>query len=155
MLRSCLGRFATGVAVITFQGQDGPRGITINSFTSVSLHPPLVLVSIAHKAVAHAWLREAPYSVNILGAEQVALARCFAGGERIEVPWIKGELAPRLPGALAFLECRPWRSYEAGDHTLYLGEIAAFEHRRGDALGYVGGEFISIPELELGVEHLM
>lgn len=155
LLRACLGRFATGVAVVTFHGLDGPRGITVNSFTSISLRPPLVLASVARGARAHDQLAGRPFTVNVLGAEQEPIARCFAGGEAIEVAWEQGELAPRLPGALAQLQCRPWRTYDGGDHTLYLGEVAEFRYRSGDALGYLAGRFIPIGEPELGAEHLM
>jgi flavin reductase (DIM6/NTAB) family NADH-FMN oxidoreductase RutF len=65
-LRSCLGRFATGVAVVTFDGIDEPWGITVNSFTSVSIEPPLVLVSVARRARCHDGLRGRPFCVNVL-----------------------------------------------------------------------------------------
>ncbi|MGH2915162.1 MAG: flavin reductase family protein [Solirubrobacteraceae bacterium] len=159
LLRACLGRFATGVAVVTFDRSDGdavPHGITVNSFTSVSLRPPLVLASVARSARSHDQLGGRPFTVNVLGAEQQRLATRFAGGAaEDEVSWERGELAPRLPGALAHLECRPWRHYDGGDHTLYLGEVAASEYRAGDALGYLEGRFIAIGEPELGQEHLL
>ena len=115
-LRSCLGRFATGAAVVTFDSPDGPRGITVNSFTWVSIEPPLVLVSAARRARAHDLLRGRPFCVNVLGAEQEAVARRFAGsGGDAPVHWLHGTAAPRLRGALAQLECRPWREYDGGD----------------------------------------
>lgn len=64
-------------------------------------------------------------------------------------------MVPRLSYVLAFLKWWPSRRYEGADHTFYLGEVATFEHGPGDALGYVGGELMSIAELELGVEHLV
>ncbi|MGH2872758.1 MAG: flavin reductase family protein [Solirubrobacteraceae bacterium] len=168
VLRACLGRFATGVAVVTFDAAaertdstDGPtgsgdrHGITVNAFTSVSLHPPLVLVSVARGARSHDLLADLPFCVNVLGAEQERLAQAFAGGTEATVQWQQGELAPRLAGALAHLDCRPWRAYDGGDHTLYLGEVVAFDYRTGDALGYLGGRFIAIGEPELGLEHLI
>ena len=158
LLRSCLGRFATGVAVVTFDESPNatdPRGITVNSFTSVSLRPPLVLVSVAREARSHDQLAGRPFCVNVLGAEQELIARTFAGGPQVPVAWERRELAPRLAGALAHLECRPWRAYDGGDHTLYLGEVVEFEYRAGDALGYLGGGFIAIGEPELGLEHLI
>ena len=155
-LRSCLGRFATGVCVITFAGEDGPRGLTLNSFTSVSMDPPLVLISIARTARAHAALVDRPFCVNVLGAEQQPLAQCFAGGPRQAIAWIEEpERAPRLPGVLAHLACRPYRAYEGGDHTLFLGEVAGFDYRHGEALGYHAGGYTSIGEPALGVEHLL
>ncbi|HLH67401.1 MAG TPA: flavin reductase family protein [Solirubrobacteraceae bacterium] len=155
LLRSCLGRFATGVAVVTFQADDGPHGFTVNSFTSVSLRPPLVLVCVARAARSHDRLAGRPFCVNVLGAEQEPLARAFAGAGGAQAGFESDELAPRLPGSLAHLSCRPWRSYDGGDHTLYLGEVADFDYRSGEALGYLGGRFIAIAEPELGLEHLL
>jgi flavin reductase (DIM6/NTAB) family NADH-FMN oxidoreductase RutF len=155
ILRSCLGRFATGVAVVSLDGDDGPQGLTINSFTSVSLDPPLVLVSIAQTARSHDQLNGRPFVVNVLGAEQEVIARCFAGGARLEIAWEHGELAPRTAGVLAFLECRPWGAYPAGDHTLYLGDVVKFDYRSGDALGYLAGRYVPITEPERGLEYLI
>lgn len=154
-VRSCLGRFATGVAVVTFDGPDGRQGLTVNSFTSVSLDPLLVLVGIARSARSHDALLERPFCVNILGAEQEAVARRFAGGQEIELLWHEGELAPRLAGVLAHLECRPWRTYDGGDHTLFVGEVVGFDYRDGDALAYVTSSFTTIAEPLFGVEDVI
>jgi flavin reductase (DIM6/NTAB) family NADH-FMN oxidoreductase RutF len=155
-LRSCLGRFATGVTVVTFGTPEGPGGVTVNSFTSVSLEPPLVLVSIARTTKAHDNLGDRPFCVNVLGAEQEALARRFAGGDAdIRPRFAAGGRAPRLEGALAHVECAPWRTYDGGDHSLFLGEIVDFAHRDGDALAYIGSRFTTIAEPEAGVEYLI
>src|SRR5213596_2864908 len=77
--RGSLGRFATGVAIVTFDGVTKRHGITVNSFTSVSMDPPLVLVSIARTTTAHDELAGRPFTVNILGAEQRQLAMHFDG----------------------------------------------------------------------------
>ncbi|MBX5443335.1 MAG: flavin reductase family protein [Solirubrobacteraceae bacterium] len=155
-LRSCLGRFATGVAVVTFDGPHGRHGITVNSFTSVSLEPPLVLVSVAKRARSHDLLAGRPFAVNVLGAEQEALARRFAGsGPDGEPVWIEGEHAPRLAGVLAHLECTPWRAYDGGDHTLFLGEVRAFDFRDGDALGFHASGFTTVADDQLGHEYLI
>lgn len=154
-LRSCLGRFATGVAVVTFDAPDGRHGITVSSFTSVSLVPPLVLVSVAKTARSHDLLRERPFTVNVLGAEQEALARRFAGGAGFEPAWIEGGHAPRLAGVLAHLECTPWRAYDGGDHTLFLGQVVGFDFRDGDALAFLTSRFTILAEEQLGHEHLI
>jgi len=156
-LRSCLGRFVTGVAVVTFDDADGPRGITVNSFTSVSMEPPLILVSIAKTARSHDALAQAiPFTVNVLGAEQEALARRFVrGGEELPVRWLEGSSPPRLLGTLAHFQCAPWRSYDAGDHTLLLGEVVDFDSREGDALGFFTSRFMPVAELRLGHEELI
>lgn len=102
-----LGRFATGVAIVTFDGVTKRHGITANSFTSVSMEPPLVLVSIARSTTAHDELDGRPFSVNILGAEQRALAMHFAGKPGNEPVWNEGEVAPRLDNALGFAPTIP------------------------------------------------
>ncbi|GAB3038622.1 flavin reductase family protein [Parafrigoribacterium mesophilum] len=153
--RGSLGRFATGVAVVTFDSDEGRHGITVNSFTSVSLTPPLVLVSIAKTTKSHDQLAGRPFTVNVLGAEQRALASNFAGAPTGEPRWVDGTVAPRLSGVLSFFECTPWAAYDGGDHTLYLGEVINFDYRAGDALGFVNGQFTTIPEYLLGHEALL
>lgn len=154
-LRSCLGRFATGVVVVSFDGPDGPRGITVNSFTSVSSEPPLVLVSVARSARSHDALRGRPFCVNVLAAEQEALARQFAGSGEGAVMWVPDAPVPRLAGVLAHLQCRPWRDYPGGDHTLFLGEVDDFGYRDGDALGFHASRFTPIADTQLGIEDLI
>lgn len=153
-LRSCLGRFATGVVVVTFDTDDGPRGLTVNAFTSVSMEPPLILVSVSRRAKAHDVLHDRPFCVNVLGAEQEALARQFAGGPEAPVRWVPTTVAPRLSGVLAYLACSPWRAYDGGDHTLFLGEVADFQYRDGDALGFHSSGFTAIGNPQLGMEDL-
>jgi len=154
-LRSCLGRFATGVVVVSFDSPDGPRGITVNSFTSVSMDPPLVLVSVAKRAASHDLLRDAPFCVNVLGAEQEAIARQFAGARVGPAVWVADETTPRLGGVLAHLACLPWRDYDGGDHTLFLGEVVDFDYRDGGALGFHASGFTAFDEPHLGLEDLI
>ena len=153
-LRSCLGRFATGVVVVTFDTEEGPRGLTVNAFTSVSMEPPLILVSVSRRAKAHHVLHDRPFCVNVLGAEQEPLARQFAGGSDAPVRWVDTGVAPRLGGVLAHLACEPWRAYDGGDHTLFIGEVADFHYRDGDALGFHSSGFNTIREAQLGIEDL-
>ncbi|XAS69722.1 flavin reductase family protein [Micrococcaceae bacterium Sec5.7] len=153
--RGSLGKFATGVAIVTFDGVTKRHGITVNSFTSVSMEPPLVLVSIARSTKAHDELAGRPFTVNILGAEQQQLAMHFAGRPGPEPLWVEGGTAPRLSNVLAYFECRPWAAYDGGDHTLYLGEVADFNYRNGDALAFANSRFTTIPESLLGMEDLL
>jgi flavin reductase (DIM6/NTAB) family NADH-FMN oxidoreductase RutF len=153
--RGSLGRFATGVAIVTFDGATRRHGITVNSFTSVSMDPPLVLVSIARAAKAHDELAGRPFTVNILGAEQRQLALHFAGRSGPEPLWVEGETAPRLSQVLAYFECKPWAAYDGGDHTLYVGEVTDFNYRNGDALAFANSAFTTIPESQLGMEDLL
>jgi flavin reductase (DIM6/NTAB) family NADH-FMN oxidoreductase RutF len=153
--RGSLGRFATGVAIVTFDGATRRHGITVNSFMSVSLEPPLVLVGIARSAKAHDELAARPFAVNILGAEQRQLAMHFAGWPGAEPVWVESATAPRLAGVLAYFECTPWAAYDGGDHTLYVGEVTDFNYRRGDALAFANSRFTTIPESQLGIEELL
>lgn len=154
-LRSCLGRFATGVAVVTFDGPDGPRGVTVNAFTSVSMDPALILVSVARRARSHDRLDGRAFCVNVLGAEQEGLARLFAGGSDARAEWIHDGVAPRLSGVLAYLACRPWRTYDGGDHSLFVGEVDALGYRDGGALGFHASAFTAINEHRPGLEDLL
>ena len=154
-LRSCLSRFVTGVTVVTYEGPRGRSGLTVNSFTSVSLDPPLVLVSIARTARSHGDLRGRAFCVNVLGAEQEATARFFTGHPAGETAWVDHPVAPRLAGPLAWLACEPWREYDGGDHTLFVGLVADFGHREGDALGYANSRFTVFAEPTYGHEFLL
>lgn len=143
-LRSCLGQFTTGVTVVSCEAGGEPHGATVNSFTSVSLDPPLVLVSLARTTRACGYLAGRPFTVNVLCEDQRDLALHFAGkpGERPPT-WEPGGdgLAPRLSGSLAWIACAPWRSYDGGDHILYVGEVRGIEHAGGDPLVFYGGSF--------------
>ena len=158
-LRACMSRFATGVAVVTFAGPDGPRGATMNSVTSVSAEPPLVLISVARTARSHAHLASRPFCVNVLGAEQEALAVLFSGREvparADRIPWAAGVRVPRLASPLAWLECDPWQCYPAGDHTLILGQVTDLGHRDGDGLTYAWSRFGRLAEAVQGIEYLI
>jgi flavin reductase (DIM6/NTAB) family NADH-FMN oxidoreductase RutF len=127
-LRSCLSRFVTGVAVVSYLADGEPRGVTVNSFTSVSMDPPLILVSLARTAKAAGRLSEVPFTINVLKASQLDIALQFAGRPRngLRVAWqaSAGDLAPVLHGALATFRCRPWHAYDGGDHVLQLGQVA-------------------------------
>lgn len=159
-LRACMSRFATGVAVVTYATDGGPRGATMNSFTSVSASPPLVLTSVARSARCHDYLTAGPFCVNILGAEQEQVAALFAGmparaGTGAAGPhWVPGTRVPRLANSLAWVECEPWRSYDGGDHTLALGRVADLGHRDGDALTYAWSRFGRISQAAGGIEYL-
>ncbi len=145
--RRVCGAFATGVAVATVTGRDGkPHGLTVNSFTSVSLDPPLVLVCIGHKAATHGPFSSAPaFAVNILDESRRELSDRFASSHprRFEgVAWRAGQTgAPVLEEALAVLECEAWRKMDAGDHTVFLGLVKRARAREGRPLVYFGGKY--------------
>ena len=145
--RSLCGFFPTGVAVITAWRADGtPAGMTANSFTSVSLAPPLVSVSIDHLASMHATLLAADeFAVNVLARDQEELSRRFAGAEEdrfADVAWVRSRRGlPVLAGAVATLECRRYDTLPAGDHTIILGEAVDGGHGTGAPLIFFRGAY--------------
>ncbi|MBD3771536.1 MAG: alpha/beta fold hydrolase [Rhodobacterales bacterium] len=147
-LRDALGCFATGVTVVTTLDEEGqPVGLTANSFTSVSLDPPLLLVCIAKTASSLDALEAAEnFAVNVLHIGQQPTSNLFAkaGEDRFAAtPWSRGHNgAPLLSGALANFECRRHALHEGGDHVILVGEVvrARFEPRR-DPLLYFRGKY--------------
>lgn len=151
-LRRTFGTFATGVTVVTVGGDDC-RGMTANSFTAVSLDPPLVLVCVGRDAVMHRSLAHAEtFSVSVLAADQEAVARHFANSSRPAgrgqfetVDWLAGTATgtPLIAGALAHLECVKERLYDGGDHTIFVGRVLAAGRTAaaGTPLLFHGGRF--------------
>jgi flavin reductase (DIM6/NTAB) family NADH-FMN oxidoreductase RutF len=157
-LRGCFGSFATGVTVVT-AGGDQPRGMTANSFSSVSLEPALVLVCVLRDAAMHdAILDEGTFAISVLSAHQEAVARYFAdkrrprGDREFEaVRWRPGPAtgAPLVADALAWLECDLAAAYDGGDHSIFVGAVRALEKGdTKDALLFYSGAF---HRLEQGV----
>lgn len=147
LFRRVCGMFATGVAVATVTGRDGkPHGLTVNSFTSVSLHPPLVLICIGHKTATHGpFSTAAHFAVNFLDESQKELSERFASSHprRFEgLRWSAGESgAPVLDDALGVLECETWRKMDAGDHTVFFGLVKSARAREGRPLAYFSGGY--------------
>lgn len=146
--RDALGMFATGVTIVTARKADGGViGLTANSFNSVSLSPPLVLWSLARAAGSMpTFSTGSHYAINILAADQKALAERFAlkGADRfLGVDFIEGAGgAPLLPGAAATFECFNRSRYEEGDHVIFVGEVERCAHRAGATpLLFHGGRF--------------
>ncbi|MGD9944791.1 MAG: flavin reductase family protein [Burkholderiaceae bacterium] len=137
-LRHALGQFATGVAVVTARGPNGRlTGVTVNSFNSVSLDPPLILFSLHRQATRLTPLLEAEgFAVNVLGRAQRSLSDRFARASDASwdgVGYRSGRTgAPCLQGALAHLECRLHASYDGGDHLIVLGRVIELAHHADD-----------------------
>ena len=145
--KAALASWATGVTVVATE-LDGRRfGLTASSFTSVSLEPPLVLVCIDRRAEScEALLRSGRFAVSILAAGQDAPAMQMArpGEQKFDgLPFRAGEALgqPLLDGALARLECRTFRTDDAGDHVLLLGEVVAASAAEGEPLLYFRRRF--------------
>jgi flavin reductase (DIM6/NTAB) family NADH-FMN oxidoreductase RutF len=152
--RQALGMFATGVTVVTTIAPDGsPRGLTANSFTSVSLSPPLVLVCIDRAAKSYtAFTQGNGFAINILSQDQRELSQRFASKTADKfagVDWSKGANgAPILDGALAWLECRHWRWVTAGDHIVLIGEVVDLGVNPGQPLAYFGSAYGAVAALD-------
>ena len=145
--RSVLGRFVSGVTIVTARDADGgDHGMTASAFCSVSLEPPLVLVSIAHDATIHpTLLNQDELAISILTASQEAIARRFA--EKLDNRFdgigftraVTG--APLIDGALAVLEGRVVHRYSGGDHTIFVAEVIAASAMMDEPLVYYRGGY--------------
>ncbi|WP_192384035.1 flavin reductase, partial [Mesorhizobium silamurunense] len=147
--RRALGSFLTGVTIVTTIGPEGePRGFTANSFTSVSLDPPLVLVCIAHKALGHpVFTTSKSFAINILNESQKTASGIFASkaaDKFASVEWRPGQTgSPVLDGSVACFDCDMERLVEAGDHSILIGRVRDFEHNSAQPLGYCRGAYIT------------
>jgi flavin reductase (DIM6/NTAB) family NADH-FMN oxidoreductase RutF len=148
--RDALGAFATGVTIVTARDAAGSLvGLTANSFNSVSLEPPLVLWSLSRRAGSMpAFEQGSHYAINILAAEQHALAERFAGkraGRFDGVAFRDGvHGAPVLEGAAAVFECFNRSRYSEGDHVIFVGEVERCERRAGaQPLIFHGGRYFT------------
>ena len=139
--RDVMGRFATGVSVVTVLEGERPQGITVNAFSSVSLQPALVMVALDRRRFITPMVRAAGrYAVNVLGSVQQALSDCFAhapvspGREAFcGATWHLGPNGlPLIDGAIATLECTVVETFSAGDHDLFIGRVDALEDERPD-----------------------
>ena len=145
--RRCLGRFATGVTVITCRDAAGePCGITANSFSSVSLEPPLVLWNIAKVSRSlQAFLDAEHFGINVLTQEQEPLSRHFATSDaRLFEGTAYTESAngvPRLNDTLAWFECARFETHDCGDHYIIIGEVLDYESQDGDPLLFYRGQY--------------
>jgi flavin reductase (DIM6/NTAB) family NADH-FMN oxidoreductase RutF len=151
-LRAALGRFATGVTVVTCRDADGAFvGLTVSSFNSLSLEPPLVLWSLRKASPTVAAFTAAPrFAVNVLAQSQIDLARCFAahGAHRFaQGPWSLGEHgAPVLQGCAAVFECEAVSQQPAGDHRLFIGRVLAHAEAALAPLVFQGGHYRALGE---------
>lgn len=138
-LRAALRDLPSPVVIVTADGPEGPRGATIGSFTSVSLDPPLVSVNVTHGTRLHEAMTAAEgWAVHLLAAHQAALAEHFAiadlDGDAQLAPFghVRGDGPPLLRGSLGILLCRPHARFEAGDHTVFVGEVTHTIEGDGD-----------------------
>jgi crotonobetainyl-CoA:carnitine CoA-transferase CaiB-like acyl-CoA transferase/flavin reductase (DIM6/NTAB) family NADH-FMN oxidoreductase RutF len=149
-LRDAFGRFATGVTVVTTRQPDGtPRGFTANSFTSVSLDPPLLLVCIGKAALScETFANAGHFAVNILSDDQKDVSGLFASqsAEKFEIAkWHPdAQDVPVIDGALASFSCAHHRLVDAGDHLILIGRVVDYATREGQPLGFYRGSYFDI-----------
>ncbi len=156
-LRTSLGAYPTGVTVVTARTQEGrPVGLTVNSFASLSLDPPLLLWSLANRSPNRQAFRAAShFAINVLSSSQEDLARRFADPRIVDKfdhvpllgPTVAGaQQAPLLEGAVAYFVCACRDALETGDHTLFIGRIEHHERRDGVPLVFHNGQFTQLQQ---------
>ena len=152
--RAVMGRFASGVTVVTTCEGSRRLGITVNAFTSVSLDPPLVLVCIDRSSRLHdVLLKTGIFAVNILSEDQARISTCFAsrGKERYEnfcnvSSHAEATGAPVFDASLGFVDCRIADVYPGGDHTIVVGRVEALGSADGEPLLYFRSHYLNLAE---------
>ena len=144
LLRDAFGRFATGVTVVTTTSEDGPVGITANSFSSVSLDPPLVLWMPDKGSRRFRYFEDAEhYAIHVLSHHQAEVCNGFVRNAHAfdQLPHtIDDKGVPLIEHCLARFECKRFAAYEGGDHLIVLGQVMQAEMRTGDALTFFAGK---------------
>ncbi len=149
-LRSAFGSFMTGVTIVTTAGVDGqPRGFTANSFTSVSLEPPLLMICIGKQAASmEVFSRAKGFAVNILSEAQKDTSVLFASKRPDKfdaATWRAGPFGnPLIEGSAAWFDCARYQVIDAGDHIILMGHIEAFSYSDANPLGYARGHYITL-----------
>lgn len=152
-LRSALGRFATGVTIVSCRAADGsPVGLTANSFNALSLQPPLVLWSLREASpMLDAFLAAPCFAINVLAEDQLELSRRFASAtvdKFAEGLWSEGHGgAPVLGGCAAVFECRKASQQTAGDHVLFIGEVLRVSQAQVAPLVFQCGHYRMLGEV--------
>jgi flavin reductase (DIM6/NTAB) family NADH-FMN oxidoreductase RutF len=150
-LRRVMGHFATGVTVITTKDRDGtPQGLTANAFMSLSLNPPLILISVDKGATCYGCFEpQNGFAVNFLSEEQEQISRRFAtkGIDKFAgLQWKEGNNgAAILDGVLGYVECKITQCYDGGDHTIVVGEITGVSAAGTRPLLFFKGKYQKLP----------
>jgi len=146
-LRDALGRFLTGVTIVTVAGMNQQLyGLTVNSFNSVSLSPPLVLWSLDKRnEKTNLFQKAAGFGVNIMSAAQINLCERFSGDATDRFAgcrWTPGAFGqPHLDNAMVQMECRHWAQYDGGDHLICVGEVMSVTKADGAPLAFFKGQY--------------
>jgi len=155
-LKHAMRAYPQGVTIVTTASGGSPKGMTVSSFTSVSLDPPLVLVSIAKSSALHDLFRDSPaFAVNFLAEDQRSVSDRFAGRTELKdrfhgLKFKEGTLgSPLIEGARAVVECRMWKGYDGGDHTILVGEVVDAKTLNGKKpLVYYSQQYTTTETLE-------
>lgn len=146
--RNAMGRFTTGVCVITVQPEDhAPIGMTVNSFASLSLDPPLLLWNLQNNSECYnMFVGAKSWAANVLAQDQLELSNQYAKKGQHELDKshfrIGSSGAPVLRGALTTFECETWRTYDGGDHQILVGHVIGMNNRpTGRPLVFYGGRY--------------
>lgn len=148
--RLALGLFATGVTIVTTRTSSGdPIGLTANSFSSVSLSPPLVLWSLSLRSPNLAnFLQSTHFGINVLARDQIALAQRFSKPVQRKFDGIAhgygGHGMPMIDGSAAQFECRTEARHYAGDHVIFIGHVLHYSHTGRDVVGYFRGRYVEV-----------
>lgn len=150
-LRDAYGAFATGVTIVTTTAPDGRRvGLTANSFSSVSLEPPLVLFNLSRRSTnLDVFLRSDHLAISVLALEQMELCERFSrtpGAERFDGVSVSEGLfgLPLIDGALAHFQCERWAAYDGGDHMILVARVLQFDQRNGTPLVFSHGRYAGV-----------
>ena len=153
-----LGQFATGVTVVTARALDGRRvGLTVNSFTSVSLDPPIVLWCLSRNSASmSSFLTSKRFAINVLARDQVVIAQRFASRHADRFAGVACSIGlggvPLIDGAIARLVCQRIDQHRVGDHLVLIGEVEHFKRFDGDPLVFHGGTYrVAAPHPALAV----
>lgn len=126
-LRHVMGHFATGVTIVTAYGEAGPIGMAVNSFTSVSLDPPLVLICPARTSFTWPAIRKSGrFCINVMGSEHADFTRRFCQEPKdrfADLGWVDRPAGPALDSAVAWIECEVSKEHDAGDHTIVVARV--------------------------------
>ncbi|EQA6224902.1 MULTISPECIES: flavin reductase family protein [Enterobacter] len=154
-LRNVFGQFATGVCVVTMMDKDNHfHGLTISSFNTVSLEPPLVLWSLRKQSwYAQHFLKTEAFAINVLSGHQHQVSDIFASAGSDKFHRVDHRVSsyklPLIDGALAHLECKMWRQVDGGDHWIFIGEVVDSLHTEGEPLIFFNGRYATTAGLSI------
>lgn len=154
--RNALGQFATGVTIVTTRTPEGePIGLTANSFSSVSLAPPLVLWSLSLRSPNLVnFLQAGHFAINVLARDQIDLSQRFSKPVPKKFDGVAhrfGESgSPLLEGSAAYFECRTEARHYSGDHVIFIGHVLHYGHADREALGYHRGRYVATSAIDPG-----